>query len=59
VALRFLPPGKYRATIWEDGATPNDVVRVEREVTASDVLKLQLASAGGAAVILEPLAKPR
>jgi alpha-glucosidase len=59
VPLRFLPPGKYRATVWEDGATPNDVVRVEREVTASDVLKLQLASAGGAAVILEPLDKPR
>jgi alpha-glucosidase len=55
VPLRFLSPGRYRATIWEDGATPNDVVRVEREVTASDVLKLRLASAGGAAVILEPL----
>ncbi|MEO5933533.1 MAG: glycoside hydrolase family 97 protein, partial [Duganella sp.] len=31
VPLRFLGPGKYRATVWEDGATPNDVVRVERE----------------------------
>ncbi|CAN7359781.1 glycoside hydrolase family 97 protein [Pseudoduganella sp. LjRoot289] len=55
VPLRFLPAGKYRATVWEDGATANDVVRVEREVTAGDVLKLRLASAGGAAVILEPI----
>lgn len=40
----------------QDGATPNDVVRVQRDVTASDVLTLKLASAGGAAVMLEPLA---
>ncbi|CAN7241936.1 glycoside hydrolase family 97 protein [Pseudoduganella sp. LjRoot289] len=53
VSLGFLPAGKYRATVWEDGATPNDVVRVEREVTAGDVLSLRLAAAGGAAVILE------
>jgi len=57
VPLRFLPPGRYRATIWEDGATPNDVARTEREVSAGDILKLTLASAGGAAVILEPVAK--
>ena len=55
VPLRFLPPGKYRATIWEDGATPNEVVRAERVVSASDVLQLRLAPAGGAAVIIEPL----
>jgi alpha-glucosidase len=55
VPLRFLSKGKYRATIWEDGATPNEVVRVERVVSAGDVLALRLASAGGAAVILEPL----
>ena len=54
--LRFLGAGKYRATIWEDGATPNDVTRVEREVVAGDVLTLKLASAGGAVVVLEPLA---
>ena len=53
--LKFLSPGKkYRATIWEDGATPNELVRAERIVTASDVLELHLASAGGAAVVLEP-----
>jgi alpha-glucosidase len=55
VPLRFLPPGKYRATVWQDGATPNNVVRSEATVKAGDVLALQLAAAGGAAVILEPL----
>lgn len=54
VPLRFLPPGKYRATVWQDGATPNDVKRSERTVTRGDVLSLPLAPAGGAAVILEP-----
>jgi alpha-glucosidase len=55
VPLRFLPKGTYRATIWEDGSTPNEVVRVERVVSAGDVLTLRLAPVGGAAVILEPM----
>ena len=54
VPLRFLPRGKYRATIWQDGATPNDVHRSERTVTSRDVLKLKLSPAGGAVVTLEP-----
>jgi len=55
VSLRFLPPGRYRATVWEDGATPNELQRTEREVKAGGVLPLRLATAGGAAVILEPM----
>ncbi len=55
VPLRFLPAGRYRATVWEDGATPNELRRVEREVTAKDELALRLAPAGGAAVVLEPI----
>ena len=55
VALDFLPAGRYRATVWEDGATPNEVRRVERVVNAGGVLSLRLAAAGGAAVILEPM----
>lgn len=55
VPLRFLAPGKYRATIWEDGATPNELRRVEREVGPADVLELTLAPAGGAVAILERL----
>jgi len=54
VSLRFLPPGKYRATVWQDGDTPDTVVRSERIVSRSDVLALKLAAAGGAAVIVEP-----
>jgi alpha-glucosidase len=53
VSLGFLPAGRYRATIWEDGATPNNVKLREANVTARDGLTLQLAAAGGAAVILE------
>jgi alpha-glucosidase len=53
VALDFLPAGRYRATIWEDGATPNDVKRREQDVTAKAGLTLKLAAAGGATVILE------
>jgi alpha-glucosidase len=51
--LRFLPPGKYHATIWEDGDTPNDVRRREYDVTAGDGLVLRLPAAGGAVVVLE------
>jgi alpha-glucosidase len=53
--LGFLPAGRYKATIWEDGATPNNVTRREVDVTARDGLTLQLAPAGGAAVVLEAL----
>ncbi|MBW8898583.1 MAG: glycoside hydrolase family 97 protein [Massilia sp.] len=53
VPLGFLPAGRYRATIWEDGATPNNVKLRDVNVTARDGLALQLAAAGGAVVILE------
>lgn len=55
VALRFLPAGRYRSTVWEDGTSPNEVRRRESTVTPADVLSLHLAPAGGAAVILERL----
>jgi alpha-glucosidase len=55
VPLNFLPHGQYRATVWQDGATPNKVVRSEATVKAGDALSLQLAAGGGAAVILKPL----
>lgn len=54
VPLGFLPPGRWRATVWEDGALPRDLKRSVRTVRRGDVLTLQLAAAGGAAVILEP-----
>jgi len=55
VPLRFLPPGKYRATLWQDGDSPTAVTRRELIVSRRDVLALELAAAGGAAVILEPV----
>jgi alpha-glucosidase len=54
VPLDFLPEGRYRATVWEDGEAPDEVRRSERIVTADDVLDLRQSPAGGAAAILEP-----
>ncbi len=54
VSLGFLPPGRWRATIWQDGEVVREVRRSVRNVTRSDTLMLSLAAAGGAAVILEP-----
>jgi alpha-glucosidase len=58
VSLEFLPPGNWRATIWQDGEVVREVRRIERKVTRKDVLSLPLAVAGGAAVVLEPLPTP-
>ena len=54
VPLKFLPAGRYRASVWEDGDAPDQVQRSERIVTARDALTLRLSAAGGAAVMLEP-----
>jgi alpha-glucosidase len=54
VPLKFLPAGRYRATVWEDGDAPDRVRRGERIVTSRDTLTLRLSAAGGAAVMLEP-----
>jgi alpha-glucosidase len=58
VSLGFLPPGKYRATIWQDGEVARELRRTQRSVTHKDQLSLSLAAAGGAAVVLEPLSNP-
>jgi alpha-glucosidase len=55
VPLDFLPPGRWRATVWEDGEVARELRRSVRSVRRGDVLVLRLAAAGGAAVILEPL----
>ncbi len=54
VPLGFLPPGRWRATVWQDGEVPRALERSVRSVKRGDVLTLRLAAAGGAAVILEP-----
>ena len=54
VPLSFLPSGSFQATVWQDGAQPNDVDRVVKRVTRRDRLKIRLAGGGGAVVILAP-----
>jgi len=55
VKLDFLPPGKYRATVWEDGEVVRELERSVRAVSRDDVLTLRQSAAGGAAAVLEPL----
>jgi len=52
VPLRFLGDGKFRAKIYQDGATPTTLDESTRDVTALDTLALKLAPSGGAAVSL-------
>ncbi|HYJ41862.1 MAG TPA: glycoside hydrolase family 97 C-terminal domain-containing protein, partial [Steroidobacteraceae bacterium] len=52
VPLQFLGEGKFKAKLWEDGATPTTLNESTRDVTSSDVLELKLAPSGGAAVRL-------
>jgi alpha-glucosidase len=54
VPLTFLQPGSFQATVWQDGAQPNDVDRMVKRVTSRDRLKIRLAGGGGAVVILTP-----
>ena len=50
VPLKFLGEGKFKAKVWEDGATPTALIESTQEVSASDVMELKLAPSGGAAV---------
>jgi alpha-glucosidase len=58
VKLDFLPPGRHRATVWEDGEAARELKRSVRIVQRGDVLTLRQAAAGGAAVVLEPVSRP-
>ncbi|MEJ0086953.1 MAG: glycoside hydrolase family 97 protein [Pseudomonadota bacterium] len=48
--LDFLGAGKFKAKIYEDGATPTTLKEMTRNVTAADSLQLTLAPSGGAAI---------
>jgi alpha-glucosidase len=50
VPLSFLGAGKFKAKIWEDGATPTTLNVSERAVTAADSIALRVAPSGGGAV---------
>jgi alpha-glucosidase len=54
IPLRFLGPGRYRATLWQDGAGPARIVRqVRTGVAASSTLALRLAATGGGVIRIE------
>jgi alpha-glucosidase len=53
VPLSFLDRGSWKADVWLDGDKPDAVQRGSRIVDAQDMLELDLAGAGGAAVVLK------
>jgi alpha-glucosidase len=58
VPLGFLGAGRYRAEVYADdlkGSRPYGIAHRSETVTASDVLKVRLESAGGCVVRLTPL----
>jgi len=50
VPLGFLGEGKFKATVWEDGAAPTELKVSEKDVGKGDTLELALAPSGGAAM---------
>jgi alpha-glucosidase len=54
VPLSFLGEGRFKAKVWEDGATPTALNVTEKAVSAADSLTLRLAPSGGAAVRVIP-----
>jgi len=52
IPLSFLGGGRFTATVWQDGADPNDVRRTTRQVSAKDSLILKMAPGGGSTVFL-------
>jgi alpha-glucosidase len=57
IPLTFLGSGTYKATVWQDGAGPNDVERTTRKVGKGETLAIKMAVGGGATAIFEPIAK--
>jgi alpha-glucosidase len=57
IPLNFLPAGNYHAVIYKDAAdiaeNPNDLIKEERDVNASDSIKLDLTAGGGEVIKLQ------
>lgn len=53
--LDFLGQGEWRASIWEDGASPVELVTRDGRFGAGDTLTLAMAASGGAVAMFEPL----
>jgi alpha-glucosidase len=55
IPLSLLGPGRFEATVWQDGASTNDVERTTRQVTSRDTLSIQMKAGGGAAIHIRPI----
>lgn len=55
IPVNFLREGKFKASIWQDGATPTQLVKSTETLSSTSELTLKLAPSGGAAVIIEKL----
>ena len=55
IPLAFLRGGKFKADIWQDGGTANDVEHVVKLVSNRDVLHVYLSAGGGAAIAIKPV----
>ena len=54
IPLDFLGKGRFVATLWADGAKPDEVTKSEREIVSTHRFDLQLAPSGGAALLIRP-----
>jgi len=54
IPLRMLGDGKYRATVWRDGPSANEVERTVTEAARRDSLHIRMSPGGGAAILLTP-----
>lgn len=54
VPLGFLPKGRFKARLWQDGGAPDSVAVSDQSVTARGALTLKLSPSGGGAVRLTP-----
>ncbi|MDD5501840.1 MAG: glycoside hydrolase family 97 protein [Candidatus Thermoplasmatota archaeon] len=58
IPLQFLGPGKYEATIWEEGSNiqydPTDIVSSTQAVDSSAVIKATMMPGGGQCIIIQP-----
>ena len=58
VPLAFLPPGRFKTTVWRDDTDPtsdrNRLIIETSRVSATDVLRLETADGGGFVVEMEP-----
>ena len=55
IPLSLLGAGRFEATLWQDGASANDVARTTRQVTSGDTLSVQMSAGGGAAIHIRPI----